>query len=148
AQQRIAGAGAERDKYVIGALAARATGQGLVLTLGDILFDTGRAELKPGAAPTIKRLADFLQRHPDRTVLIEGYTDSTGSTEINRWLSEERAQAVRAALIGQGMDPSRIQARGRGAADPVASNDTAAGRQQNRRVEISFPRSVDRTVSR
>jgi outer membrane protein OmpA-like peptidoglycan-associated protein len=115
---------------------ARKTDRGMVLTLGDVLFDTGRAELKPGAMRTIDQLATFMKEDPERTVQIEGYTDSTGSDALNQALSERRAEAVRVALIDRGIDMRRIAARGFGKSNPVASNDTAAGRQQNRRVEV------------
>ncbi len=115
---------------------ARKTDRGMVLTLGDVLFDTGRAELKAGAMRTIDQLAIFLKENPERTVQIEGYTDSTGSDALNQTLSERRADSVRFALLDRGIDIRRIATRGFGKSNPVASNDTAAGRQQNRRVEI------------
>lgn len=107
-----------------------------VVTLGNMLFQTGRAELTPGAAPTIDRLTDYLRQNPNATVMIEGYTDSTGSESKNLQLSQERADAVRSALIWRGIDPLRVRAEGRGDAEPVASNATAQGRQLNRRVEV------------
>jgi outer membrane protein OmpA-like peptidoglycan-associated protein len=115
---------------------AKQTDRGLVLTLGDVLFDTGQATLKPGAASTIDRLAAFLTQAPDRSVAIEGHTDSMGSDSYNLTLSENRANAVKAALVGKGIKAERIVAVGKGEGVPVASNDNAAGRQQNRRVEI------------
>lgn len=115
---------------------ARPTDRGMVLTLGDVLFDTGRAELKPGANRTLDQLTAFLAQNPDRTVQIEGYTDSTGSEETNQVLSERRANSVKNALADRGVAGNRISARGMGPASPIASNGTAAGRQQNRRVEI------------
>jgi outer membrane protein OmpA-like peptidoglycan-associated protein len=118
------------------ALQAEQTERGIVLTLGDVLFDTDRAELKPGADSTISELAAFLGEYEGRTVLIEGYTDSTGSDEYNRMLSERRANAVRDALLERGVAFDRIHTRGLGEDSPVASNDAAAGRQQNRRVEV------------
>jgi outer membrane protein OmpA-like peptidoglycan-associated protein len=117
-------------------LNAKKTERGLVLTLGDVLFDTGKATLKPGARPAIERLAKFLKDSPERGVVIEGHTDSVGSDELNQELSERRADAVRSALVGQGVPSDRINAVGKGEAFPVASNDSAGGRQQNRRVEI------------
>lgn len=117
-------------------LKARKTDRGMVLTLGDVLFDTGRAELKPGAMRTIDQLARFMLENPERTVAIEGYTDSIGSDALNQALSERRAEAVRTALVYRGIDLRRISARGFGESNPVASNDSAAGRQQNRRVEV------------
>lgn len=117
-------------------LAAERTNRGLVLTLGDVLFETDRAELKPGANDTVARVAEFLGEYADRRALIEGHTDSRGSDEYNRQLSERRAQSMHDALVSEGIDPSRLSVRGMGEQAPVATNDTAAGRQENRRVEI------------
>jgi len=117
-------------------LEARNTDRGLVLTLGDVLFDTGGASLKPGAATTVDRLAQFMRDYPERSVRIEGHTDSVGSDATNQSLSERRADAVRAALLERGLEPQRITTVGYGEARPIASNDTPAGQQQNRRVEI------------
>lgn len=120
-------------------LDARKTERGHVLTLGDMLFDSGRATLQPGAQSRINRLAEFLQRHPQQRVDIEGYTDSQGSEESNQLLSERRAAAVMQALVRRGVAADRLSPRGQGEAMPVASNDNAAGRQANRRVELVFP---------
>jgi outer membrane protein OmpA-like peptidoglycan-associated protein len=117
-------------------LNAKQTERGLVLTLGDVLFDTGKATLKPGAIPSIDRLAAFLRQSEDRVVQIEGHTDNVGSDEFNQSLSQQRADAVREALVGRGIEAGRINATGKGEGFPVASNDSAGGRQQNRRVEI------------
>lgn len=114
------------------------TDRGLVLTLGDVLFDTGKATLKPGAYATIDRVAQVLQQNPGRRVQIEGHTDSTGSAEFNQVLSENRAESVQAALMQRGVSGSQISAVGKGEGFPIASNDTASGRQQNRRVELIF----------
>lgn len=119
-------------------LQAKQTERGMVLTLGDVLFDTNKATLKPGADQRIDRLASFLQSNPNERLIIEGYTDSTGSEEFNQELSQRRAQAVADALATHGVPASRYQVVGRGQAFPVATNSTAAGRQQNRRVEIVF----------
>ncbi len=108
----------------------------MVLTLGDVLFDTGKAQLHAGAARTIEQLASFLKENPERTIEIEGYTDSTGSQDLNLALSERRANAVKNALTDRGIAANRISARGFGEANPVAGNETAAGRQLNRRVDI------------
>jgi len=117
-------------------LQAKQTERGMVLTLGDVLFEVNRAELKAGAMTTVDRLAAFMRDYPERRVLIEGHTDSQGSDEYNLQLSERRAAAVRDALLGRGTDSTRVAIRGRGESYPVATNDSAAGRQQNRRVEI------------
>ncbi len=115
---------------------ARQTKQGLVLSPREILFNPGSGVLQPGAEPAIRRLADFLKNNPERNVLVEGFTDSTGSSALNQQLSEQRADAVRLALINDGVDASRIQIRGMSDAQPLASNDSSAGRLVNRRVQI------------
>lgn len=117
-------------------LQAQQTDRGMVLTLGDVLFDTGRAVLKSGAMVTIDRLAAFMRNNPERTLMVEGHTDSVGSDAFNRGLSQQRADAVKTALTLRNIDDSRIKTEGLGKARPVASNDTAEGRQRNRRVEI------------
>jgi outer membrane protein OmpA-like peptidoglycan-associated protein len=124
---------------------ARQTERGLVLTVGDVLFETDRAELKPGAARQLDKLADALRENPDFTVAIEGHTDSTGQHGYNMQLSERRAESVRRHLTARGVDPSRLQAVGFGPDQPVASNAHAAGRQQNRRVEVVIQ---DRSLAR
>lgn len=120
----------------IAQMKAKQTDRGLVLTLGDVLFDTGRATLNPGAALRLDRLASFLNEHPDRRVQIEGFTDSVGSDAYNQDLSERRAEAVKSALVARGIDSSRISTEGYGKAFPVASNSDSGGRQLNRRVEV------------
>lgn len=119
-------------------LKAKRTDRGFVITLGDVLFDYNQARLKPGAQQSLYRLVSFLKQHPEQKVLIEGHTDSSGSESYNLGLSQRRAQAVQDFLVMNGIGPERINARGYGKAYPVASNGTAAGRQQNRRVEIVF----------
>lgn len=115
---------------------ARETERGWVLTLNnDRLFEQG-ITLAPTAQATLDRLAQFLRKHPDRSVAIEGFTDSEGPQSANERLSERRAQAVKFALVQKGIEPSRIEARGYGASFPVASNETEGGRSLNRRVEI------------
>ncbi|HEU4628012.1 MAG TPA: OmpA family protein [Steroidobacteraceae bacterium] len=128
-------------------LQAKQTDRGMVLTLGDVLFDTNSATLKPGAANEMQRIADFMQKNPDTKVIIEGYTDSRGSEDYNQQLSQRRAQAVQDALASRGIDRSRVEAVGRGESMPVASNDTSAGRQQNRRVEVVFSDQEGRFAS-
>jgi outer membrane protein OmpA-like peptidoglycan-associated protein len=120
----------------IDVLQAKPTDRGLVLTLGDVLFTTGKADLKLGATDNLNKLVAFLDKYPDRSIAIHGYTDSIGSEDYNQGLSERRAESVKSYLTGQGIGSSRITASGKGRSDPVADNDSAAGRQQNRRVEV------------
>jgi len=112
--------------------------RGLVMTLGDVLFDTGEAQLKPQANRTILKLVQFLQLNPKRVVRIEGYTDNTGEKAFNLQLSTDRAQSVADTLVDLGIDESRIQVQGYGDAYPVDANASERGRAQNRRVEIVF----------
>lgn len=118
--------------------AISATTSARVMTLGDMLFATGKADLNANGMKAVTDLATFLHHYPDRIVAIMGYTDSTGSAKLNAALSEQRAAAVQQALVAQGIDASRIQAKGLGESNPVASNKTANGRQQNRRVEVAI----------
>ena len=117
-------------------LQAKPTDRGLVLTLGDTLFATGKSEIKSGATVNLDRLSDFLTEYPNRTASIEGFTDSTGSEDSNQMLSERRADAVKRYLVGRGVQPARLTSSGRGENAPVADNESATGRQQNRRVEV------------
>lgn len=120
----------------IAELQAKVTDRGIVLTLGDVLFATNRAELNSGANGNLNKLVVFLNKYPDRTVNIEGYTDSTGSADYNMGLSQRRADSVRSFLVDQGIGSGRLVASGKGMSSPVAGNDSATGRQQNRRVEV------------
>lgn len=117
-------------------LDARPTPRGLVVTLGDVLFDVDHSALRPEGLLLVKRLALVLNEFPQRNALVEGHTDSTGSDDHNQALSSQRAEAVRSALLQQGVASPRISAQGYGESAPLSSNDTAAGRQMNRRVEI------------
>jgi len=118
-------------------LDAKKTARGLVITLADVLFDTDQAQLRSGDGMRgVQKLADILKQYPQHNVLIEGFTDSTGSNSHNQELSDRRASAVRTALLDTGIGADRIASRGYGQTFPVASNATAAGRQLNRRVEI------------
>jgi outer membrane protein OmpA-like peptidoglycan-associated protein len=117
-------------------LEAQQTERGLLVTLGDVLFEFGKAQLLPTAGPRLDKLADFLKQYPDRRLLIEGHTDSVGSNAANLTLSERRAQSVQQALTQRGVDPGRITTRGYGKSFPVASNGTPEGRALNRRVEV------------
>jgi outer membrane protein OmpA-like peptidoglycan-associated protein len=127
---------AARLQAEVDELKAKPTDRGLVLTLGDVLFDTGKAELNSGAARKLDQLAQFLTAHPDRRVQIDGFTDSVGSDSYNLDLSQRRADAVRSALLSRGIASARVSDQGYGKAFPVASNDDSGGRQLNRRVEI------------
>ncbi len=117
-------------------LNAKKTSRGMVITIGDVLFDTNRAELKSGSARSMDKLVVFLKAYPQRHALIEGFTDSVGSEDTNMSLSTRRAEAVRGLLVSQGVGTDRLATRGYGESFPVAGNDNAGGRQMNRRVEI------------
>jgi outer membrane protein OmpA-like peptidoglycan-associated protein len=120
----------------LAALDGKQTDRGLVLTLGSVLFDTNESDLKSGSDENLDRLAQFMRDNPKRKVMIEGYTDSSGNVDSNLGLSTRRAGAVQSALIRGGIDSQRTLTRGFGVGYPVATNATAAGRQQNRRVEV------------
>jgi outer membrane protein OmpA-like peptidoglycan-associated protein len=117
---------------------ARKTDRGIVVTLGDVLFASGQAKLQGDSVRTMGKLAEFFKRYPQRTAVIEGYTDSVGSEMSNQALSDRRAQAVMAALVGQGVPADRLRSEGYGEARPVGPNDSADGRRSNRRVEVVF----------
>ncbi|MBA3058694.1 MAG: OmpA family protein [Gammaproteobacteria bacterium] len=117
-------------------LAAKKTARGMVITMGDVLFGTDLARLNADGMRSAQKLADVLQQNPERTVLVEGFTDSTGATAHNQALSERRAAAVQNALLELGVARERVAIRGYGESYPVAANDTAQNRQLNRRVEI------------
>jgi outer membrane protein OmpA-like peptidoglycan-associated protein len=117
-------------------LETKDTARGLIVTMPDVLFDTGKADLKPPARERLAKVAGILISYPDIHVEVDGYTDSTGSLEFNERLSQQRAESVRAYLASQDVKPSSMTTQGFGPNDPIASNDTAAGRQQNRRVEL------------
>lgn len=137
--QQQAAQQAERAAHLEALLAdlhAQKTERGMVVTIGDVLFATDRAELNANGMATVRKLAEIMTQNPDRTVMVEGFTDSTGSTAHNRDLSERRAASVAQALVGLGVSRERIGMRGYGEAFPVAPNNTASNRQLNRRVEI------------
>jgi len=117
-------------------LETRETARGLIVNVSDVLFDTGSANLKPGAREKLARVAGILATHADLHIEVEGHTDSVGTAEYNQRLSERRAQSVRDYLVQQKIPPTTVDTTGFGKSRPVASNDTAAGRQQNRRVEM------------
>jgi len=132
----------------VAALKAHETDQGWILTLGsDVLFDVGEATLKPEGRRAIAKVARFMREQPERKIVIEGFTDDRGSPRFNQRLSEERAQAVREALVKEGVEPTRTVARGLGPAYPVAANDNARGRSLNRRVEILLGETVGRAAT-
>jgi outer membrane protein OmpA-like peptidoglycan-associated protein len=161
-QEKIKKAGAQRDALMLeskqqkidqlrdqlSSMKAKKTNRGLVLTLGSVLFDVNKSTLKSGATQNIDKLAHFMANDPKTNVMIEGYTDNTGKSDYNKRLSRRRAEAVRDALVSDGINPQRIITKGYGSEYPVASNKTAAGRQENRRVEVvisdesgNFPKS-------
>lgn len=123
-------------KEELAGLQAKQTKRGLVVTMGGVLFKLNEADLMPGAMRTIDQLAQFLKNHPEYNVSIEGHTDITGSASYNQQLSDRRAESVSTALQVRGIDAERLLTKGLGENYPVTTNDTAAGRQQNRRVEI------------
>lgn len=123
-------------KRQLAELNARETDRGMVVTLGDVLFATGRSELTSAAMGNLGKLATFFNQYPDRSATIEGHTDNVGSESNNFTLSQNRADSVRAYLVNQGIASNRISTAGMGEGTPVAGNDTDSGRQQNRRVEV------------
>lgn len=127
---------AEALRLEMQALQAVKTERGMVMTLGDVLFSTGKAQLQAGAMSTIERLSEFLAEYTDKTVLIEGHTDNVGADQYNQALSEKRAESVQNALLQLNVDPQRIDTIGYGESRPLADNGTDAGRLKNRRVEI------------
>jgi len=139
AQLKQASDEAEELKRQMAELKAKNTERGMVLTLGDVLFDIGESSLKPGAMRNIDNISAFMQKYPERVAVIEGHTDNIGDVGYNMGLSRDRAFAVRSALVARGVNPARITTQGFGMDMPIASNNTAAGRQENRRVEIIFP---------
>ncbi|MES2583079.1 MAG: OmpA family protein [Pseudomonadota bacterium] len=137
--QRLAAEALARNQQLeaqLAEMAAKKTERGLIITLGDVLFSVDQARLNAEGIRMVQRLATVLQQNPKRSVLVEGFTDSTGSTQHNQDLSERRAAAVRDALLELGVSRGQIAVRGYGEAYPAAPNDTAQNRQLNRRVEI------------
>jgi outer membrane protein OmpA-like peptidoglycan-associated protein len=127
---------AARLQAEVDALKAKPTDRGLVLTLGDVLFETGSSTLSAGAGRNLDRLVQFLTDHPERLVQIDGFTDSVGTDSFNQDLSQHRADAVRYQLVSRGISSTRIATQGYGKSYPVASNSESGGRQLNRRVEV------------
>lgn len=136
-QARDAEARAQLLAAQLSELAAQKTERGMVITLGgDVLFNVDQSTLIDGAMRSLNKVAEFMQRYPERRLLVEGFTDSTGGDDHNMGLSQRRAQAVGQAIVAAGIDPSRVLTQGYGESFPVASNDNGAGRQMNRRVEV------------
>lgn len=117
-------------------LATQETARGLVVTLGDVLFDTGKSALKQNAQISLAKVSAILMQYPDLKLQIDGYTDSVGSDELNLKLSQSRADSTRAFLVNNGVSPANVTSMGFGKSNPVADNSTAAGKAQNRRVEM------------
>jgi outer membrane protein OmpA-like peptidoglycan-associated protein len=136
AQTREAQARAAQLEAQMADLQAKKTERGMIITIGDVLFATNQANLTPDGMNTVRKLADVLNQNPNRTVLVEGFTDSTGTAAHNQELSERRAASVATALTGMGIGRERVATRGYGEAYPVAGNVSAGDRQLNRRVEI------------
>jgi outer membrane protein OmpA-like peptidoglycan-associated protein len=135
---KAAKAKAESDQLMkeLASLKAQQTERGIVLTIGDVLFATGKADLSPDADKSVAKLAEFLKKNPNRNVLIEGHTDSVGKDDYNLALSQKRADSVKAKLVGEGIKAGRITTVGYGKKFPVAGNDTKSGKAQNRRVDV------------
>jgi len=145
AQQKAAAEKAEQEKHELRqrlldqfnrVLPTTDTPRGLVVNMGDVLFDTGKADLQPPAREALAKLSGIVLNYPTLRLGIEGYTDNTGGADLNQTLSEKRADGVRDYLVGQGLNPESLTAKGFGMGNPVADNSTVAGRQKNRRVEI------------
>ncbi|MDO9475693.1 MAG: OmpA family protein [Pseudohongiella sp.] len=142
-QANIARAETEELQRQITELNAQMTDRGLVVTLGDVLFETGNAELRGGTPQNLNNLASFLNRFESRTVQIEGHTDSVGDDSSNMVLSLQRAESVQSYLVRSGVSSNRIVTTGKGEMAPIANNDTPTGRQQNRRVEVIISNAAE-----
>ncbi len=129
-------------------LKAKQTERGTLVTLGDVLFDVDKSDLKSTGVRDVQKLASFLNENPERQLMVEGYTDSTGAASYNQQLSQRRAESVLRALTHAGVSAQRIQVVGYGQQYPVASNDTASGRAQNRRVEVTISNNDQRVAPR
>jgi len=140
AEKAVAGADARARSLPLEAqmkaMNAKKTDRSLVVIVGDVLFDTNQSQLNPGGLRNMEKVVGFLKQYPMRKVLIESFTDSSGSDSANQQLSDRRADAVRSALVESGVSGERIRTQDLGEAYPVASNDSAGARQMNRRVEI------------
>lgn len=129
---------ADKARAELAALQLKQTDAGATLVLQDVVFQTGKAELKPGAEARLRPIANYLSANPAVKVRIDGHTDAQGDDAYNMRLSQARAGSVRAALTAMGVDGARVEAVGHGEAQPVADNGNDAGRQQNRRVELTL----------
>jgi outer membrane protein OmpA-like peptidoglycan-associated protein len=127
-------------------LQTRDTPRGLIVNMSDVLFDTGKYSLRPAAREKLAKLAGIVSGHPGLLLAVEGHTDSVGGDEYNQELSEHRSEGVRDYLTQQGMAASSVTSKGFGKTMPVATNETADGRQQNRRVELVISGEVIGTV--
>jgi len=155
-QARVAAEQSEREKADLRVelqkqlnliLETRETARGLIVNMSDVLFDTAQSTLKPGARDRLAKVAEILKSHPGLEIEIEGHTDSVGTDEYNQSLSERRAESVRSFLVMQGVPSRTMTAKGLGEGQPVASNDSASGRQQNRRVELVVAGEIIGTAS-
>lgn len=135
-EAELAGAAADSLRLQLESMSSRRDARGEVMTLSGDAFAVGQASLRPEARANLGRVVDFVSAAGSARVLIEGHTDNRGSANLNQALSQQRAEAVREALIEEGVDPARLSAEGRGKDQPVADNGTAEGRARNRRVEI------------
>ena len=122
-------------------LQAKETERGMLVTLGDVLFEFNRAEVKPAAQVSLRKLADFLLQYPNRLLLVEGHTDNVGSVAYNEGLSQRRAESVGLALVAMGIAPQRIKVVGYGKDYPIADNNSDTNRALNRRVEVYISQS-------
>jgi outer membrane protein OmpA-like peptidoglycan-associated protein len=132
----LASAAADSLRLQLQSMTARSDARGQVMTLAGDAFASGQSRLRPEARANLQTLVEFIQRHPNQSVLIEGHTDGQGSANANQVLSQRRADAVRAALIEEGIDGARLSATGVGEDRPIADNASSDGRARNRRVEI------------
>lgn len=148
ASAALARSEADQLAQQLAALQATQTERGMLVTLGDVLFEFNRSEVKPGAQVSLRKLADFLQQHPTRKILIEGHTDSVGSSVANTALSLRRADAVDMALVGMGLARQRVTTVGYGEDFPIADNATDTNRALNRRVEVYIAENDQPVVRR
>jgi len=136
AERQVAETRARLTEQLNQVLQTRQTARGLIVNMNDVLFDTGKATLKPGARVRLAKVAGIIMAYPDLKLEIDGYTDSTGTRDFNRELSQQRADSVRSFLVSEGVPDANVTTQGYGQEDPIASNETASGRQMNRRVEL------------